>query len=60
MGAIPAVLIKVLKSVLWSFLAEKVLAKAVWAFLEYAAKQTDNKLDDQAVKDAKEAFYTKQ
>lgn len=51
------IIFTVLKKILWSFFGEKIIAKLVWMFLEYAARQSTNSMDDQAVKMAKSAYY---
>ncbi len=57
MPVVLKVLLMVLKRVLWSFFGEKILAKGVWWFLEYASKKTTNSIDDDMVATAKAAYY---
>ncbi len=57
MLAMLSVLKKVGMNVLWAFLGEKVMGKLIWYTLEYAAKKTSNKIDDEAVAEAKKVYY---
>ena len=51
--------LSVLQSLFWSFFARPVLMRLVFSLLSLAAKQTDNALDDQWVRDAKARYYQK-
>lgn len=52
----PAILIKVLKNLAWSFLGEKLLTKAAFSILKAVAKKTTNKLDDEIVAEAERRY----
>ncbi|WP_158012899.1 hypothetical protein [Salinivibrio kushneri] len=49
----------VVKNVAWSFFGERLLTKAAFGILGVVAKQTDNKLDDKLVAEAKKRYEEK-
>lgn len=59
MPAIGYIVIKVLKGILFSFLTEKAIAAITFYGLEKLAESTDNKVDDELIKNAREAYYGK-
>ncbi len=52
----PAILIKVLKNLVWSFLGEKLLTEAAFSILKAVAKKTSNTLDDEIVAEAERRY----
>ena len=49
--------LSVLKSLFWSFMAKPILMKGCFLLLEIAAAKTDNRLDDEIVREAKARYY---
>ncbi|WP_172971731.1 hypothetical protein [Salinivibrio sp. VYel6] len=48
-----------MKNLVWSFFGERLLTKAAFGILGIVAKQTDNKLDDELVAEAKKRYEEK-
>lgn len=52
-----SVVLKTIKGMLLALLGEKLVAKMTFSFLTYLAERTDTNIDNEIVKEWKDAYY---